>query len=79
MTMYLSVTPHIQPTHTMWRGGDRMPHRFVPASAYDQETDTTPFEDAVKRLVDNAEARSPRRPTRLTVSRPSWRRNCGVL
>ncbi len=56
MTMYLSVTPHIQPTHTMWRGGDRMPHRFVPASAYDQETDTTPFEDAVKRLVDNAEA-----------------------
>ncbi len=42
MTMYLSVTPHIQPTHTMWTPeGERLPHRFAPASAYDEETDTT--------------------------------------
>ena len=45
MTMYLSVTPHIQPTHTMWTPeGERMPHRFASPSAYDEETDTTtPF------------------------------------
>ena len=42
MTMYLSVTPHIQPTHTMWTPeGERMPHRFASSSAYDEETDTT--------------------------------------
>ena len=56
MTMYLSVTPHIQPTHTMWSDGQRMPYRFAPASAYDQETDSTPIEDSVKKLVENAEA-----------------------
>ena len=45
MIMYLSVTPHIQPTHTIWtEDGQRLPHRFVPSSAYDVETDTaTPF------------------------------------
>ena len=42
MTMYLSVTPHIQPTHTMWTPeGERMPHRFASSTAYDVETDTT--------------------------------------
>ena len=42
MTMYLSVTPHIQPTHTMWsRDGQRLPRRFVPNSDYDVETDTS--------------------------------------
>ena len=45
MTMYLSVTPHIQPTHTMWTAdGERAPHRFAPSGAYDRDTDTTtPF------------------------------------
>lgn len=34
--MYLSVTPHIQPTHTMWAaGGKRLPHRFVSNENYD--------------------------------------------
>ena len=29
MIMYLSVTPHIQPTHTFWAAdGRRLPHRF---------------------------------------------------
>ena len=54
--MYLSVTPHIQPTHTMW-GEDirRLPHRFVPSSAYDVETDTaTPFADLADRFVTAA-------------------------
>jgi quercetin dioxygenase-like cupin family protein len=40
MTMYLSVTPHVQPTHTMRTPeGERLPLRFMPASAYDEETD----------------------------------------
>ena len=53
MTMYLSVTPHIQPTHTMWTPeGERMPHRFASSSAYDEETDTTtPFGDLLDRLT----------------------------
>ena len=36
VTMYLSVTPHIQPTHTTWtEDGQRMPLRFAPSSNYD--------------------------------------------
>lgn len=48
--MYLSVTPHIQPTHTMWtEDGKRLPHRFVQSSNYDAKTDT---ETPVNQLVD---------------------------
>ena len=37
-TMYLSVTPHVQPTHTFWDdAGRRLPHRFAPSSNYDVE------------------------------------------
>ena len=40
MTMYLSVTPHIHPTHTpRTETGERLPHNFVPARAYDVEPD----------------------------------------
>ena len=40
MTMYLSVTPHIHPTHTpRTEAGDRLPHNFAPAHAYDVEPD----------------------------------------
>ena len=36
VTMYLSVTPHIQPTHTTWtEDGQRMPLRFAPSANYD--------------------------------------------
>ena len=38
LLMYLSVTPHIQPTHMWWGQPDaRLPHRFLPSSAYDVE------------------------------------------
>ena len=52
MVMYLSVTPHIQPTHTFWeKGGERLPHRFVPSAAYDHPTDTaTSLEELLDRL-----------------------------
>jgi quercetin dioxygenase-like cupin family protein len=58
MIMYLSVTPHIQPTHTMWtQDGQRLPHRFVPSSAYDVETDTaTPLPELVDRFVQATQA-----------------------
>ena len=40
MTMYLSVTPHIHPTHTpRTQDGERLPPNFAPASAYDVEPD----------------------------------------
>ena len=40
MTMYLSVTPHIHPTHTpRSETGERLPHNFSPAQAYDVEPD----------------------------------------
>ena len=40
MTMYLSVTPHIHPTHTpRTESGERLPHNFVSARAYDVEPD----------------------------------------
>ena len=40
MTMYLSVTPHIHPTHTpQTEDGERLSHNFAPASAYDVEPD----------------------------------------
>ena len=40
MTMYLSVTPHIHPMHTpRSEEGERLPHNFTPALAYDVEPD----------------------------------------
>ena len=43
MTMYLSVTPHIQPTHTgRTADGERMPTRFAPSQSYDVEPDDKP-------------------------------------
>lgn len=58
LIMYLSVTPHVQPTHTMRSpDGTRMPTRFMPSSAYDTETDTeTPVPELAVRLADAADA-----------------------
>ena len=60
MTMYLSVTPHIQPTHTMWTPeGDRMPHRFAPSSGYDVADG---HDDPVRRSARQPDCRHARRP-----------------
>ncbi len=56
MTMYLSVTPHIQPTHTMWNGGQRLPHRFAPPSAYDEDADPAPVADLLARFLERMSA-----------------------
>jgi quercetin dioxygenase-like cupin family protein len=62
MTMYLSVTPHIQPTHTMWTndgwGADtqKLPPRFVSNRSYDAPVDTTtPTDELVDRYLAAAE------------------------
>jgi quercetin dioxygenase-like cupin family protein len=58
MIMYLSVTPHIQPTHTMLDPqGGRLPPHFMPSRAYDMETDTqTPVEVLAERWVRSFQA-----------------------
>ena len=46
--MYLSVTPHIQPTHTMWNeDGTKKPPRFALNTAYDVEPDRATTTDAM--------------------------------
>ena len=38
--MFLSVTPHIQPTHTFWNeDGTKKPPRFMAAGSYDEPAD----------------------------------------
>lgn len=56
--MYLSVTPHIQPTHTYWTNeGTKEPPRFTPLTNYDGENDrTTPTEELADRHLAAAEA-----------------------
>lgn len=47
--MYLSVTPHIQPTHTgRTETGTPLPVRFLPSRVYDVETDEqTPVDELI--------------------------------
>ena len=51
VVMFLSVTPHIQPTHTYWsEDGSKLPPRFASAPAYDQTPDrATPTGDLAAR------------------------------
>jgi quercetin dioxygenase-like cupin family protein len=57
MTMYLSVTPHIQPSHTMRTPeGERLPLRFMPASAYDEEAGYPPERSEGRVLAVGMEA-----------------------
>src|SRR5919205_1012195 len=44
MTLYLSVTPHIEPTHTQWQheGGARRPYRYGVATRAEREARTEP-------------------------------------
>lgn len=52
--MYLSVTPHIQPTHTFYDDkGERQPPHFRPSSDYNTETDsTTPVAELIDGHID---------------------------
>ena len=52
--IYLSVTPHLQPTHTFWdEPGRRRPHRFVVPGEYDTHIDrSVPDDHVVDRYTD---------------------------
>jgi quercetin dioxygenase-like cupin family protein len=52
--IYLSVTPHLQPTHTFWdEPGRRRPHPFVAPGEYDTHVDrSTPDDQVLDRYVD---------------------------
>ena len=55
MVMYLSVTPHIHPTHTgRDEDGARKPIRFAPPRSYDTETASDPIDANIDRHVDAA-------------------------
>jgi len=46
VVMYLSVTPHILPTHTFWNeDGSKKPPLFAPHNAYDVEIDRSVSDD----------------------------------
>ena len=55
--MYLSVTPHIQPTHTGWtKEGEKAPPRFQPSTTYDLAPDReTPTEELLEGHLDAME------------------------
>jgi quercetin dioxygenase-like cupin family protein len=56
--LYLSVTPHIQPTHTGWTDeGEKEPPRFNPSSVYDVPPDrSTPTAALLERHLAAIEA-----------------------
>ncbi len=58
MTMYLSVTPHIQPTHTgRTADGERMPTRFAPSRSYDvAPDDATSMAEVVGACLETSRA-----------------------
>ena len=58
VVMFLSVTPHVQPTHTFWNDdGSKQPPRFASAAAYDQPPDrTTPTDELAERHAAAAAA-----------------------
>jgi len=50
--MYLSVTPHIQPTHTFYsENGQPLPPLFRPSSDYDAQADPAPAAELVERCA----------------------------
>ena len=69
MTMYLSVTPHIDPTHTWWdENGAKLPPRYGGSSsaereALDAETPPPPIADLASAHAAGRR-RKPRRPRR---------------
>lgn len=71
MTLYLSVTPHIQPTHTGWtEDGQRVPPRFSTPTAYDVQPDlNVPVEKLMERQIQESEAVAEAARTSADVQR----------
>jgi len=60
MTLYLSVTPHIEPTHTQWdrEGGVRLPYHYGAATRVDRAEPTDPPDELVERHLAASQALS---------------------
>ena len=55
MIMYLSVTPHIIPTHTAWTdSGTKQPYRYGPPGAYDQAVPNESIGELAERVANSA-------------------------
>lgn len=67
--MYLSVTPHIQPTHTgRTPEGEKAPPHFMPNANYHVEQDmSVPLSDLLRSLVAEAETLVERAQSQLEV------------
>ena len=70
MIMYLSVTPHVQPTHTFWDDqGNRLPSRFNPNSSYDVAVDNDlSLEDLLARQAQKSALMAQAAATLAAVS-----------
>jgi hypothetical protein len=58
MTLYLSVTPHVEPTHTQWEheGGAKLPYRYGAATRAEREAATTPLDPPIELLQQHLTA-----------------------
>ena len=57
MIMYLSVTPHIVPTHTMWDSeGRKLPYTFGPPANYDKEPSASATAEVAAQFAADAAA-----------------------
>ncbi len=53
MTMYLSVTPHIEPTHSFWDdAGNKLPPRYGGSTARERAASVNPSPESTATLVD---------------------------
>src|SRR5713226_7572972 len=60
MTLYLSVTPHIEPTHTLWdrEGGTQLPYRYGGSTRAERNASSEPSERAEVLLERHVSASS---------------------
>jgi quercetin dioxygenase-like cupin family protein len=58
MTLYLSVTPHVEPTHTHWEreGGAKLPYRYGVATRAEREATSRPLDPPAVLLERHLEA-----------------------
>jgi quercetin dioxygenase-like cupin family protein len=73
MTMYLSVTPHLEPTHTRWdrAGGNRLPYRYGDSTRTEREASppTEAPSELIARLVDSSDKLAQAAQTNATAQR----------
>jgi quercetin dioxygenase-like cupin family protein len=58
MTLYLSVTPHVEPTHTQWEreGGAKLPYHYGGSTRLEREAATTPLDPPIELLQQHLAA-----------------------